>query len=141
MWAKEVRFTRPGVQNVRVNLRQLPTSLNNRSPGNSQRRPSNRQASTTNGTDTTTKPKGQASNFGVVKVRLSNPEPISEARIYVNGDLWQGKQHFAPAELQLPGGSYAVKINKDGYRSEPPSYSINITNGTSKTIYFYLTPK
>ncbi|MFQ5675592.1 MAG: PEGA domain-containing protein [bacterium] len=115
MWAREVSFKTPGTKNLNVNLTSRPgTSTPTR-------------ASANQGTSTLT-------------VLLSNPQNVSYGYVYINGELWQGGDNIAPAKIQLPPGRYQVEVKRDGYKTHPPSSSLALIAGESKTIYFYLIP-
>ncbi len=146
VWAKEFVAAGPGISNLVADLTSLTTGprvqsqpavtaparrnglSNAGSAGNIQR----------TARDSRRRPVQQIGP-GTISVNLSNVESLSDAYIYVNGSLWNGRSFTAPAQLELPPGTYVIEVRKDGYVSAPPSHTVNIINGEAKTVSFILT--
>lgn len=118
MWAKEITFTEPGIKKLNVELRSLP-SINSTRSGSS---------------NLTLKP-------GTLTILLSNPQSLDKAFLYVNGKLWEGSKNTVPLRIELPPGIYNVEVKKQGFRPEPPAYTLELAEEEDKTLYFYLVPQ
>lgn len=137
MFAREINLTRAGIETIDANLTETKIAIS-RAQLNNLGKQRNRQK--TNLTENNRpEAKSTQEEFGTVNILLNNAEPISDALIHINGQLWQGNNYEAPAELQLPSGTYEIEIQKDGYISVPQSYTIDLLNGDYKTISFILT--
>lgn len=75
-----------------------------------------------------------------VTVLLANALVLNNAFVFVNGKLWDGPENMAPTRLSLPAGRHQIEIRKEGFRSEPPNYIIDLAAGENKTISFLLIP-
>lgn len=150
MWAREVRFQKRGTQQLFVRLQALhnlssaartssrPDAARGFAAGKVKRSP----RKTPRSTRSNRFPGPQAAaNYGTVEVLLDNSEPLSDAYVYVNQALWNGQSYTAPAQLQLPAGTYLIEVRKDGYFSAPPSQTIEIIDGESRTLRFILTAR
>lgn len=153
LWAKEVFFPQPGEQRVNVNLATLlqaskqpaatPLTNGNTSVNPNKAAQSTRKASangpSTGGNAGNTAAGTQQGVFGTVNVRLANTESLADAYIYINGRRWTGPEYIAPARIELPPGSYTIAVRKNGYVTAPPSYTLDIVDGESRTVSFILT--
>jgi hypothetical protein len=77
---------------------------------------------------------------GSVTVLLSNALALSNAFVYVNGQLWDGPENMAPTKFSLPAGQHTIEIRKQGFRCDPPSQIIDLKAGENKTVSFLLIP-
>jgi hypothetical protein len=118
MWAKEISFTKPGLESLEVQLQALPAYK----PVASNQVNSNL-------------------NVGTVTILQSNLRRVEKAFVYINGKLWQGPQNSLPLRIELPAGEYKVEVKKEGFKSEPISHNIRINQSENQTLYFYLIPE
>lgn len=147
MWAQEVTLTGSGTQRVQVNLREIIVSAppknvvpQNASSQKQTSRPVAPSQDRTNRPRPQPEPVDRKPDRAIINIELTNPEEISEAFIYINDTLWQGDDNIAPAQIKLPLGNYIIEVRKDGYRSAPPLYSLDVVGGESRTFSFILLP-
>ena len=143
LWATEKKFSQSGKRNLVVQLipdqvvdkqtRNVPKPRLARGSETASRTPSAAAFEVSSSSDPS------QSGSATINILLSNIEPLGDAFIYVNGELWDGFDYVAPAEIELPAGSYEIKILKSGYRSTPPSYQFDLIAGDKKTVSFILT--
>ncbi len=153
MWAREVSFPAGGRRSLSVQLepvtqvqKSVPAKVvtadrNNvleKNIGPQKMKPLSKQASRKTTSKTVGDRNSQAA-YGIVDIVLDNVERLNDVYIYVNGALWNGQNYTAPAQVQLPAGTYMIEIRKEGYFSAPASRSVNILNGETETLHFILT--
>ncbi len=145
MWATEAKFKQGGTRRLNVQLR--PNQVANKVSSNTAGSTLIRGAETASKNPTppafevSTASDPSQGLAATVNVLLSNTEPLGDAFIYVNDRLWDGFNYIAPAEIDLPAGSYEITIRKAGYRSTPPFYKFDVVAGDRKTVSFILTPE
>ena len=117
IWANQVSFNKAGTVNLNVEL----TALANGKTG-APAQPPNKQKT------------------GTVTVLLSNPLHLSNAFVYINGQLWSGPENVAPAKVALASGRYLIEVKKDGFRCQPFSQTVEVAAGKDTTVTFLLVP-
>ncbi len=137
MFAREINLNRAGIETIDANLTETQTKISSTQLDDLRKQRNRQKKSLTQNN----RPKNRTTQeeFGTVNILLNNTEPISDAFIRINGQPWQGSNYEAPAEIQLPSGTYEIEIQKDGYISAPQSYTLDLLNGDYKTISFILT--
>jgi hypothetical protein len=115
-WANQVSFNKAGTVNLNIEL----TALANGKTASVQ--PANKQKT------------------GTVTVLLSNPLHLSNAFVYINGQLWGGPEKVAPAKVALAPGRYIIEVKKNGFRCQPSSQTVEVAAGKNTTVKFLLVP-
>lgn len=113
-WNKEISFQKNGPANLDVDLNLAGSRLLSQVARETQR--------------------------GSVTVLLSNALSLNNAFVYVNGQMWDGREKMAPTKLSLAAGRHVIEIRKEGFRCEPATQAVELAAGENKTISFRLIP-